>query len=46
MVASESILEFLPSNNVISREHAKAVIPPKTYQTAKLLRGKASLVLL
>jgi hypothetical protein len=45
MVAPECSLELIPSDNLISWEHAKVVIPPKTCRTAKLLRGKASFVL-
>ena len=46
MVTLECSLEFISSDNVISREHAKIVIPPKTRRTVKLLHGKASLILL
>jgi hypothetical protein len=44
MVGSEGILEFLPSDNMISWEHGKIVVPPKMRDTTKLLRGKTSLV--
>ena len=33
MMASESSLEFLPSDNIIGREHAIVVVPPKTCST-------------
>ena len=46
MVTLECSLEFIPSDKVISWEHAKVAIPPKTRRTAKLLRGKVSFVLL
>jgi len=44
MVTPKCILEFIPSDNMISREHAMVVIPPKTRRTAKLLCGKESLI--
>ena len=44
MVSSECILEFFPSNYVISWQHSIVVVPPKTSRIVKLLCGKAGLV--
>jgi hypothetical protein len=46
MVGFESILEFIPSDHMICREHSKVVVPPKTGRTANLLHGKIGLVLI
>jgi hypothetical protein len=42
-VPSESNLEFLPRNFMISGEHSTKVVPPSPSRAAKLLRGEASL---
>jgi hypothetical protein len=43
VVPSESNLEFLPRNFMISGEHSTKVVPPSPSRAAKLLRGEASL---
>jgi hypothetical protein len=43
VVPSESSLEFLPRNFMISGEHSTEVVRPSPSRAAKLLRGEASL---
>jgi hypothetical protein len=43
VVPSESGLEFLPRNFMISRQHGVEMVPPSPSRAMKLLRGEASL---
>jgi hypothetical protein len=43
VMPSESSLEFLPRNFMISKQHSTEVVPPSPSRAAKLLRGEASL---